>query len=338
MPKNVEDLQFPCYSYLGIRNPNLPANATVQAIAGINKASAEAAAKIPRIGLVDLCYMPEPNIEFPILGSILLYYIPTLILFMKYRKHPIIKYRQPNITIIQSILGLIMSILIPLFRYHEIPCLLSTWIINPLVFSRSILTYSRYVRQYFLQKLSIFKLKFSESKNRNKKSKNDAKTGILKSKDVATVEIMDDSKFLGSNTPLNNHIPPSTSTISNDNTSDIMDIEDPILYFKKLDNLINKRIFLILVVIPTIFIIAYSIIITITKWEEMKGSCPNEAKNVGTPKLVLCICIIISSTFLLYQAYIKQKWDMEIRIEYTIYVIGIIICKYKCFVLFFFLV
>ena len=59
----------------------------------------------------------------------------------------------------------------------------------------------------------------------------------------------------------------------------------------------------------------------------MKNSCPNEAKKVGTPKLILCICIIISSMFLLYQAYFKQKWDMEIRVEYSVYVIGITICK-----------
>jgi len=65
----------------------------------------------------------------------------------------------------------------------------------------------------------------------------------------------------------------------------------------------------------------------------MKKACPNEDKEVGTPKSVLCYLIIISSGFFLYQAYIKQKWDLELRVEYTIYVLAIIICKFRFFFL-----
>jgi len=310
MPKDVAVLPLPCFSYLGIPNPNITEHTPPQIAAELNAKSKAIAAAIPRIGLVDMCYMPKAGLEFGMVAFSIVYYIPTLILFIIYRKHVLIKYRQPTIVIIQSILGIIMSLLVPIFRYFETLCLLTTWIINPLTFSRSILTYSRYVRVYFMQKLSIFKLKFSEKKKSKKYKRNELVS--IKSRDVS-LEISDDTSS-------------KVSTLSNNEISDNARIEDPVLYFKKLDKVINNKIFLILVIIPTIFIIVYSIILTIKKWDDMKSSCPNEDKSVGAPKLILCICIILSSIFLLYQAYYKQKWDIEIKIEYTLYVVVMIIC------------
>jgi len=92
-----------------------------------------------------------------------------------------------------------------------------------------------------LQKLSIFKLKFSESRrNRNRKNKDQSgKSSIVKTKDVA-VDINDDTKVTNTNSALNSSSFPSNNTLANDNASDIVDIEDPILYFKRLDKIINK--------------------------------------------------------------------------------------------------
>jgi len=71
----------------------------------------------------------------------------------------------------------------------------------------------------------------------------------------------------------------------------------------------------------------YNIVITITNWNSMNSPCVNEHVMVGTPKLLLNIVIIVSSFFMLYQAYIKQKWDREIKIEYTTFVVVDFICK-----------
>jgi len=278
---------------------------------------------IPMIAKVDICFVPQASVEFTILGVIIIYFIPTIILYYKLRNHILIKYRQPKVVLIASIQSAIMSILVPLFRYFEVICLVNTWTINLLVFSTCIITYSRYIRVYYMQKLSIFKLKFGEKKNSSyKKDKVDwgKLGGTLKGKE----------SFLG--------LPPSdsqtikTNSISKSNLStnpsslDIFGIADPVLYFKKLNKIINKKITRILVVFPLAFFIVYSIYISITSWDTMKSSCANEHKEVGTPKTILNSFIITTSFFLFYQAYYKQKWDIEIKIEYTIYVIALLIC------------
>ena len=59
----------------------------------------------------------------------------------------------------------------------------------------------------------------------------------------------------------------------------------------------------------------------------MKVSCVNEIRYVSFPKLGLNIVIILSSFYLLYQAYIVQKWDREIKLEYTLFVLVSLLCK-----------
>jgi len=57
--------------------------------------------------------------------------------------------------------------------------------------------------------------------------------------------------------------------------------------------------------------------------------CLNESGLISLPKIVLNGVIITSSGYLFYQAYYKQKWDREIKIEYTIFVFICILCKYN---------
>ena len=62
---------------------------------------------------IDSCFVPNGAIEFTLLGLTIIYYIPAIILYIKNRHHLLIKNRQPCVVIITSILGAIMSILIP---------------------------------------------------------------------------------------------------------------------------------------------------------------------------------------------------------------------------------
>jgi len=89
----------------------------------------------------------------------------------------------------------------------------------------------------------------------------------------------------------------------------------------------TQRLFIILVVFPLIFLVIYNIIITIQLKDDLKNPCVNEHKQVGTSRLYLNIFIIVTSLYVLYQAYFKQRWDIEIKVEYTVYIITTIICK-----------
>lgn len=88
-----------------------------------------------------------------------------------------------------------------------------------------------------------------------------------------------------------------------------------------------KRLSIFLIVFPFIFVIIYNIIITIKLKDEMNSPCVNELKDVGISRMYLNIFIIVTSIFVLYQAYYKQKWDVEIKAEYTIYIATTIFCK-----------
>jgi len=65
----------------------------------------------------------------------------------------------------------------------------------------------------------------------------------------------------------------------------------------------------------------------------MTKTCVNEDRAVGTPKTILNLVIITSSLFFFYQAFIKQKWDIELRLEYTIFIIFLALCKLELFIL-----
>jgi len=269
---------------------------------------------IPAAGRADICFLPNPGVEFTIFAFMIIYYIPSILIYIKYRNHVLIKYRQPKEVLTASIDTALMSILIPLFRYFEVPCYINTWIINPLVFSSCIITYSRYVRVFFIQKLSIFRLRFAEKKN---KSNRRDKSGNLLLKDPILKQSHETQSLKAGSL--------TTSSLSTTQSENIFGIADPLLYFKILNQLITKKLILILVVCPVIFIIVYSIIITITKWDSMERTCVNEHQSVGMPKTILNGVIAVSSLFFFYQAYYKQKWDIEFKIEYTIFILGIIL-------------
>jgi len=60
----------------------------------------------------------------------------------------------------------------------------------------------------------------------------------------------------------------------------------------------------------------------------MSKSCVNEHKLVGGPKFAINVAIITSSFYFFYQAYYKQRWDAELKFEYTVFVVVDFICKY----------
>ncbi len=74
--------------------------------------------------------------------------------------------------------------------------------------------------------------------------------------------------------------------------------------------------------------IIYYTIITIQDWTILKSRCINEKIKMSVPKLLLNIVIIIHSIYMLFQAYCRQKWDKELRIEYTAFIVTIVLCKY----------
>jgi len=77
-----------------------------------------------------------------------------------------------------------------------------------------------------------------------------------------------------------------------------------------------------------ICLFTYYIVITINKFDTLKKPCPNEIKDITYPKLATNIFIFISSIFMFYQIYFKQKWDREFKLEYTTFVIVQLTCKY----------
>jgi len=273
----------------------------------------------PKMGLVDQQFKPLASVEFTILAFAILFYIPSIILYYKNRKHLLIKYRQPNVVLLAAILGAIMSILVPIFRYFEVKCYVNTWIINILVFSCSIITYSRYVRNYFMQRLSIFKLRFGESKN--SKQKHYIKMDNSRSPETSSFSQQWDTQSY------NTSLITKGTTVSNDDSMDSLGITDPTVYFRKLNEIINRKLIITIVIFPIVFIFMYNIYITISYWDRMVFKCINEDRSVGTPKLVLSIIIITSSIYFFYQAYFKQKWDKEIRVEYSIYILGLLVCN-----------
>jgi len=272
---------------------------------------------IPLMGKLDTCFIPKASVEFSILAFFVVYYVPTLYLYYKYRNHVLIKYRQPKVVFLANFISAIISCLTPIYRYFDFPCLVNTWTTNILVFAACILTYSRYVRTYYMQRLSIFQLKFGEKKNSN--SKKD-KSGKLLLKDPVLSQSYENQTLKTSFSMT------TTSSLSTEVGNDIFGIADPVLYFKKLNKIITKKITLILVVFPVVFFVVYSVIISITNWDRMTKTCVNEDRAVGTPKTILNLVIITSSLFFFYQAFIKQKWDIELRLEYTIFIIFLALC------------
>ncbi|OUM69207.1 hypothetical protein PIROE2DRAFT_2908 [Piromyces sp. E2] len=170
---------------------------------------------------------------------------------------------------------------------------------------------------FFMQRLSIFKLKFSEKKNSHiingkfdtKSDKISMKTNEISSKELDMCS-MKNSSYLSSKSV----------------TVDSNDMFDPITYLKNLNLIINKYITIYLVFIPLFALLIYSIILTIVKWNSMTTNCVNELKSVSVPKLILNSVIMISSFYFFFQAYYKQKWDLELRYEYTIFVVVVFIC------------
>ncbi|OUM69164.1 hypothetical protein PIROE2DRAFT_2855 [Piromyces sp. E2] len=138
-------------------------------------------------------------------------------------------------------------------------------------------TLSRYIRIFYIQRLSIFKLKFSEKKNENIRKKGDQ---VLKK-----LEFMNTKSISSKGSDTIDSFSNEAFEIENIN------ISNPNDYFKKLNKIINKRI------------------------------------KMSVPKLILNIVVVIHSIYMLNQAYRKQKWDIELRIEYTAFIIVIIFCS-----------
>jgi len=297
----------------GVTGGGPPTNSTMGGTTGGGPAGASSI-NIPKAGRADICFIPSAGVEFSVLAFMIIFYIPSILIYIKYRDHVLIKYRQPREVITASVFSAIMSFLAPIFRYFEVPCYINTWFINPLVFSICILTYSRYVRVFFMQKLSIFRLRFAEKKNKNNRKD---KSGNLLLKDPILKQSFDTQSLKAGSI--------TTSSLSTAQSEDMFGFADPLLYFKILNQIITKKLVLILVVCPVIFIIVYSIIISITKWDGMERACVNEHQSVGMPKVILNGVVAVSSLFFFYQAYYKQKWDIELKIEYTIFIIGIVL-------------
>eukprot|EP00833_Pecoramyces_ruminatium_P016629 jgi/Orpsp1_1/1190661/evm.model.d7180000080366.1 len=89
-----------------------PSNVTGGPPSGVNTGGIDTS-DIPKMGLVDICFIPNPTVEFTILALVIIYYIPTILLYIKYRNHLLIRYRQPMVVLFSAILSAIMSILVP---------------------------------------------------------------------------------------------------------------------------------------------------------------------------------------------------------------------------------
>eukprot|EP00833_Pecoramyces_ruminatium_P017260 jgi/Orpsp1_1/1191292/evm.model.d7180000084719.1 len=145
--------------------------------------------------------------------------------------------------------------------------------------------------------MSMFKFKFTEKRNKKiheKDTISNSSSGKVKEKGETTILIKSSSMKSSSLT--------YESSNEFSNTQSINSI-DPITYLKKLEKIIKKN-----------------------NWNELKRTCPNERKEITYPKLITNIVIYISSIFMFYQAYIKQKWDREFKIEYTVIIIVQALC------------
>jgi len=272
---------------------------------------------LPKIALVDMAFKPKASVEFTIFGFMLIYYIPPIILYFMNRNHILIKYRQPINVVIAGIMCAFSGLCLPLIRYFNINCFINTWVVNPFIFIFVITTYSRYIKTYYIQQLSIFKLKFSEKKNRRM---NDRAKHESVSNNISTYKIRDTRSAIHSYS-LN-----KDSTVSNETNIESIGMVDPVNYFKKLNSIINKKISIYVVFIPVFFIIFYSIIMTIKMWDKMTIPCVNELREVSMPRIIGNFAIILSSIFFFYQAYYNQKWDIEIRVEYTVFIVSLVVC------------
>lgn len=268
----------------------------------------------------------KPNIvaEVIILILMIIIYIPPLILYIINRNNLLIRYRQPKVVFIGGCLSALNNILSPIIRMTKIKCLFNTWFCSSLIFGYILLTFSRYTRTYYMQRLSIFKLRFSTRKNKKELPKNE-----LYNKTSGSLRIKEEGVISQKS---NSFLPESNFSYGTNGTNDdSFGIADPVAYFKKLNSIINRKITIILVIIPVVALTIYYTILTIRYWDPDQGTgmldaCPNEFKDVNRPKIALSVCIIVTSFYMFYEAYYKQKWDMELRIEYTIFVLMDAIC------------
>jgi len=286
---------------------------------------------LDRVAKADCGFEPNTLIECFILIFMILVYVPPLILYFMNRKNVLIKYRQPRHVFIGGILSGLNSILSPIIRITGIKCIFNTWFVSSLIFSFMFVTFSRYIKTFYMQRLSIFKLKFSSRKAKkemNKKETSNKKNPTLESvkvKESETLSTIKTSSLAVDNTKV-------PSSFSNEcSTDNNLGISDPILYFKKLNNIINRKITIYLVVIPIIILVGYYAYITIVSWKPATGPgmldpCPNEIKNLSYPKRILNAIIVLHSVYMFYQIYYEQKWDKELKIEYTSFIIVLVLC------------
>jgi len=271
---------------------------------------------------VDEKFRAKVYIELPIFFVFFIYFVPSTVMYIRMRDNQRIKYRQPLNVISASILCTFNSLITPFVHLIRFPCILNTWFNNPLIFGFVIITLSRYVRAYYMQKLSIFKLKFTEKKKLKNTDLNKT-AGSLRLKESALSDAASSHDSHHSRTGSGYT---KNSSVSNDPTESSLGIGDPVIYFKKLNNIINRKITIYLVIIPYAILFVHSLVITIQYWNgkdgqnSMKEACVNDHSSVGAPKMILNVAIMLSSIFFFYQAYYKQKWDKEIKIEYTIFV------------------
>ncbi|ORX76717.1 hypothetical protein BCR32DRAFT_271108 [Anaeromyces robustus] len=290
----------------------------------------------PPVALADKNYIPNLTVEYSIFIFMFIYFVPTTILYFIYRNHIIIKYRQPKSVFAGAILSGVNSMLMPIFRISKIRCIVNTWIVSGMIFGFVIITFSRYIRTYYKSRLSIFKLKFTRkygnSNNRSETSsmringalrKNDFSDNSLSShKIIESNEIRRNSISMERSISKYSSFLKGSHTFSEMNSLENFDITDPILYFKKLNSIINQKITIYLIILPFIVLFIYFFIITIHYWSSMTIPCVNELRVISYPKLASNIIIVLSSFYLFYQAYYVQKWDKEIKIEYTVVVIS----------------
>ncbi|ORX84017.1 hypothetical protein BCR32DRAFT_277474 [Anaeromyces robustus] len=267
-------------------------------------------------------FEPDVEIELIILIVTLIYFIPSTIIYYKNRENVIIKYRQPRNVLIGSTLSTLNAALIPINRAFKSKCIVNVWVNSYLIFSFVLLTFSKYIKIFFIQRLSMFKLKFSEKKNEKIHEKGDMAITIY-GKDYSTN--LSSIKSIS----LSKEGFPSLDSFTLDNfTFDSHVISDPTQYFRRLNNTIDKNITLYFVMMPIITLLLYYFGITILYFDELINShCLNERGYISLPKLLLNLSIGISSIYFFYQAYINQKWDKYIKIEYTLFVVVSAICS-----------
>jgi len=165
-----------------------------------------------------------------------------------------------------------------------------------------------------MQKLSIFKIKVTENKKGKGKGYdiNNKSSGSVRLKESFAKDMMVENESSHKSS-----LHTKNSSISNDLSENSFGIGDPIIYFKKLNS--------------CILLFIHSTVITILFWngdESMKKPCVNDHDQVAAPKMFLNIAILTSAVYLLYQAYHKQKWDKEIKIEYTVFVLLDAFCTF----------